>query len=96
MLTTIVSQDPIYIYFDVSENNYIKYKRLAERGEGAGAAEIGAPVEVALPDERGFPHKGGSTSSTTGSTRAPARCGRARSWPTRPACSRPACSRACA
>jgi len=32
LLTTIVSQDPIYIYFDVNENNYIKYKRLAERG----------------------------------------------------------------
>lgn len=58
MLTTIVSQDPIHIYFDVSENNYIKYKRLAERGAGTGAADLGAQVEVALPDERGFPHKG--------------------------------------
>ncbi len=58
LLTTIVSQDPIYIYFDVNENNYIKYKRLAERGLKAGAADVGAPVEVALPDERGFPHKG--------------------------------------
>jgi RND family efflux transporter MFP subunit len=57
LLTTIVSQDPIYIYFDVSENNYIKYKRLAERGDAAGAADLGAPVEIALPDERGFPHK---------------------------------------
>ena len=57
LLTTIVSQDPIYIYFDVSENNYIKYKRLAERGVGSAAADLGAPVEVALPDERGFPHK---------------------------------------
>jgi RND family efflux transporter MFP subunit len=57
LLTTIVSEDPIYIYFDVSENNYIKYKRLAERGVGSGAAELGAAVEVALPDERGFPHK---------------------------------------
>src|SRR5262245_42529383 len=56
MLTTIVSQDPVYIYFDVSENNYIKYKRLAERGSGAGAADLGATVELALPDERGFPH----------------------------------------
>lgn len=55
LLTTIVSEDPIYIYFDVNENNYIKYKRLAERG--VGAAVIGAPVEVALPDENGFPHK---------------------------------------
>jgi multidrug efflux system membrane fusion protein len=58
LLTTIVSQDPIYIYFDVSENNYIKYKRLAQRGVGAGAADVGATVEVALPDERGFPHTG--------------------------------------
>ena len=58
LLTTIVSQDPIYIYFDIDENNYIKYKRLAERGVRAGAAGVGAPVEVALPDERGFPHKG--------------------------------------
>jgi multidrug efflux system membrane fusion protein len=57
LLTTIVSQDPIYIYFDVSENNYIKYKRLAERGVVAAAAHIGAAVEVALPDETGFPHK---------------------------------------
>jgi RND family efflux transporter MFP subunit len=57
LLTTIVSQDPIYIYFDVNENNYIKYKRLAERGVRAGAADVGAPVEVALPDEKGFPHK---------------------------------------
>jgi RND family efflux transporter MFP subunit len=42
----------------VSENNYIKYKRLAERGSGAGAADLGATVELALPDERGFPHTG--------------------------------------
>jgi RND family efflux transporter MFP subunit len=58
LLTTIVSQDPIYIYFDVNENNYIKYKRLAERGISAGAADVGAVVEVALSDERGYPHKG--------------------------------------
>jgi RND family efflux transporter MFP subunit len=58
LLTTIVSEDPIYIYFDVSENNYIKYKRLTERGVAAGAAEPGAPVEIGLPDERGFPHRG--------------------------------------
>jgi multidrug efflux system membrane fusion protein len=57
LLTTIVSKDPIYIYFDVSENNYIKYRRLTERGVSSGAAEIGTPVELALPDERGFPHK---------------------------------------
>lgn len=58
LLTTIVSQDPIHVYFDVSENNYIKYKRLAERGDGAGAAQLGTSVELALPDEHVFAHKG--------------------------------------
>jgi RND family efflux transporter MFP subunit len=58
VLTTIVSQDPIHIYFDVSENNYIKYKRLAERGETKSAASPGASVEIALPDETSFVHKG--------------------------------------
>jgi RND family efflux transporter MFP subunit len=58
LLTTIVSQDPIYIYFDVNENNYIRYKRFSERGVAAGAADVGTTVEIALPDERGFPHTG--------------------------------------
>lgn len=57
-LTNIVSQDPIHIYFDISENNYIKYKRLSERGASAGASELGATVEIALPDDQGFPHRG--------------------------------------
>lgn len=34
ILTTIVTQDPIHIYFDVSENNALKYQRLAGRGGG--------------------------------------------------------------
>jgi RND family efflux transporter MFP subunit len=58
LLTTIVSEDPIHIYFDVSENNWIKYRRLAEKGLKAGAAQLGAKVEIALPDEKGFPHTG--------------------------------------
>lgn len=58
LLTTIVSQDPIHIYFDVSENNYLKYKRLAERGETKSAASPGASVEIGLPDETTFVHKG--------------------------------------
>lgn len=58
LLTTIVSQDPIYIYFDVSENNYLKYKRLAQRGEKAGASEMGSTVEIAMPDDKDFPYKG--------------------------------------
>jgi RND family efflux transporter MFP subunit len=58
VLTTIVTQDPIYIYFDVSENNALKYVRLTQ-GKGKGAAGmLGAAVGVGLPDETGFPHAG--------------------------------------
>ncbi len=57
LLTTIVSQNPVYFYFDVDENNYIKYKRLAERGVRGNASRVGATVEIALQDEKGFPHK---------------------------------------
>jgi RND family efflux transporter MFP subunit len=58
LLTLIVTQDPIHIYFDISENNYIKYKRLAERGALAGNDRTGAEVEIALPDETTFAHHG--------------------------------------
>lgn len=58
LLTTIVSQDPVHLYFDVSDNNFLKYKRLAEQGQKAGAGELGAPIYAALTDEKGFPHQG--------------------------------------
>lgn len=57
-LTSIVSQDPVHVYFDVNDNNFLKYKRLAEQGQRAGAGAQGAPVYAALADEKGFPHAG--------------------------------------
>lgn len=58
ILTTIVSQDPIHIYFDLSEINFLKYKRLVEQGAPAGAAAVGGRVLIALPDETEFRHFG--------------------------------------
>ena len=58
MLTTIVSQSPIYLYFDVSEANTIKYRRLLMSGARASVGETGAVIELGLPDEQGFPHRG--------------------------------------
>lgn len=58
ILTTIVTQDPMYIYFDVSENNALKYQRLAGTSSNGGSGLIGAAVGVGLPDEEGFPHDG--------------------------------------
>jgi RND family efflux transporter MFP subunit len=57
LLTTIVTQDPIQFYFDVSENNTIKYKRLGANG-GTKPGQPGAAIEIALPDDKGFPHTG--------------------------------------
>ncbi len=48
-LTTIVSQDPIYVYFNVDEQTYLR---------SIGAAPAGRPVAVGLADETGFPHTG--------------------------------------
>lgn len=57
LLATIVSQNPIHIYFDVSENNALKYRRQA--GAAGSAAQLeGMPVGIGLPDETGFPHAG--------------------------------------
>lgn len=58
LLTTIVSEDPIHLYFDISENNWIKYRRMIEKGTKKGAAQLGSEVQLALPDESGFPQKG--------------------------------------
>jgi RND family efflux transporter MFP subunit len=57
LMTSIVSENPIHIYFDISENNWIKYRRMIERGQKGGAAQPGSDVMLGLPDERGFPHK---------------------------------------
>jgi multidrug efflux system membrane fusion protein len=56
ILTTIVMQDPIYIYFDVSENDALKYQRLSQASGKGSVGILGASVGIGLPDETGFPH----------------------------------------
>jgi RND family efflux transporter MFP subunit len=58
LLTTIVSLDPIHVYFDADERAYLKYARLAASGERRSSRDVNNPVEVAAADETGFPHKG--------------------------------------
>jgi RND family efflux transporter MFP subunit len=58
LLTSIVTEDPIHIYFDISENNWIKYRRMIEKGQKTGAAQLGTQIQLGLPDEAGFPHVG--------------------------------------
>jgi RND family efflux transporter MFP subunit len=51
VLTTIVSTDNVYAYFDASEAAYLKYGRAASR-------ETSNPVQMGLSNEEGFPHQG--------------------------------------
>ena len=57
MLATIVTQDPIYCYFDVEESAFLKYRnnaKLAAAAEASGAL----PCELQLANESGFGHRG--------------------------------------
>jgi RND family efflux transporter MFP subunit len=58
LLTTIVSLDPIYVYFDADERAYLKYTRLAQEGKRPSSRDTRNPVQIAFSDEEGFPHVG--------------------------------------
>jgi len=58
LLTSIVSLDPIYAYFEADERSFLKYVRLAQSGERPSSREYKNPVRVALADEKGFQHEG--------------------------------------
>ncbi|HEY4047894.1 MAG TPA: efflux RND transporter periplasmic adaptor subunit [Acidobacteriaceae bacterium] len=55
VLTTVVSQDPVYVYFDCDEQSYLRFQEREHRGSGVSSAN---PVRVALANETGFPHAG--------------------------------------
>jgi RND family efflux transporter MFP subunit len=57
-LATIVQLDPIWVNFTASERDVLAVRAsLAKRGETT-ASLIGLPVEVALQNDTGYPHKG--------------------------------------
>ncbi len=58
LLTSIVSLEPIYCYFEVDEQAYLKYSRLNLSGQRASSREVQNPVEVGTADESDFPHRG--------------------------------------
>jgi len=58
LLTTIVSVDPIYVYFEGDENAYLRYQTLAREGGRSSSRDAHNPVRVGLADETGFPHEG--------------------------------------
>jgi RND family efflux transporter MFP subunit len=58
LLTTVVSLDPMYAYFDASEQDYLRYVELARRGERPSSRDAPNPVRMGLTSEQGYPHEG--------------------------------------
>ncbi len=62
LLTTVVSLDPMYVYFDADERALLRLRKVAIAQQGTAAPEraraANVPVLVALGDETDFPHRG--------------------------------------
>jgi membrane fusion protein, multidrug efflux system len=58
LLTSIVSLDPIHIYFDTDEATYLKYNRLWFEGKRPSSRDNPNPVEVTLTGETKPSHHG--------------------------------------
>ncbi|MCY2987583.1 MAG: efflux RND transporter periplasmic adaptor subunit [Planctomycetota bacterium] len=62
VLTTVVTTDPVYVYFNIDESALLKYEGLAW-GSGQDLRpkrikQLQIPVEIGLAHEVGFPHAG--------------------------------------
>ena len=74
LLTTLVSVDPVHVYFDIDEATYLRAVRQARPAAGGGRAPL--PVAVGLSTDQGFPHQGvldfvgNSVDRKTGTVRA--------------------------
>lgn len=70
VLTSVVSLDPMYVYFDVDDITYMQIKplvvrtrktsdtRLAASASERGPSAKGPPVYLGLANEQGYPHAG--------------------------------------
>jgi multidrug efflux system membrane fusion protein len=74
LLTTLVSDDPVYVYFDADEQTYLRYAKA--KHEHAPAATGTSDIYIGLVDESGYPHPGqvdfidNQVDPTTGTIRA--------------------------
>ena len=73
LLTTIVSLDPMYVYFDMDERTLLQIRKAIAEGKITAPADGDIPVLLGLQNEDGFPHQGtinfvnNQVNSTTGS-----------------------------
>jgi multidrug efflux system membrane fusion protein len=75
LLTSVVSMDPMYLYFDADEQSFLRYAQMPRAGARPNSRDA-APVNVGLANEEGFPHTGvvdfvdNQLNSQTGTIRA--------------------------
>ena len=94
LLTTVVSLDPVYVYFESDEQSFLRYSRAG--AQGRARRRRSNPVRVGLANEAGYPHEGVVDfidNQVDPQHRHHPRARRAAQ--SRTACSRPACSPAC-
>lgn len=58
LLTTIVSQDEVYVYFESDEQSFLRYNALARSGERPDSSQARVPVRVGLASDEDFPYEG--------------------------------------
>jgi multidrug efflux system membrane fusion protein len=59
LLTTVVSVDPMYVYFEVDEPTLTRYLKAASEGKVQSTKDAARmPVSMGLQGEIGFPHQG--------------------------------------
>jgi multidrug efflux system membrane fusion protein len=74
LLTTLVSDDPVYVYFDADEQTYLRYAKA--KHDQARTRGGDSDVYIGLVDENGYPHPGrldfidNQVDATTGTIRA--------------------------
>jgi RND family efflux transporter MFP subunit len=58
LLTTLVSVDPMYVYYDVDERTVLRVREMIRAGKAKSARDVVWPVFVGLANEEGYPHEG--------------------------------------
>lgn len=57
-LATIVSLDPMYVYFAIDERTVLRLRRLIQEGKIPSVEETAVPFQIGLADDVGYPLKG--------------------------------------
>ena len=58
VLTSIVSLDPMYAYFDIDDLTFLRVNQLVREGKVKSAPNVLPPVMLGLVNEDGYPHVG--------------------------------------